>query len=66
MGNGEVLSVTFDGESFAGTISFDVGGQAMEALIAGDVTNKQMEGSISLENAPALAFTGSKGDKPQE
>ena len=34
MGNGELLSVTFDGESFAGTISFDIAGQAMEAQIA--------------------------------
>jgi len=62
MGNGEVLSVTFDGESFAGTISFDVAGQTMQAQIEGDVANQQMEGSISLENAPALPFTGSKND----
>jgi len=62
MGNGEVLSVTFDGESFAGTISFDVAGQTMQAQIEGDVANEQMDGSISLENAPALPFTGSKND----
>lgn len=60
MGNGELLSITFDGESFAGMISFDVAGHAMEAQIAGDVTNEQMEGTISLQNAPALSFTGSK------
>ncbi len=60
IGNGELLSVTFDGESFAGTISFDIAGQAMEAQIAGDLTNQKIEGSISLENAPALPFTGSK------
>lgn len=60
MGNGELLSATFDGESFAGTISFDIAGHAMEAQIAGEVANDQMEGSISLENAPALPFTGSK------
>jgi len=57
------LSVTFDGESFAGTISFDVAGQTMQAQIEGDVDNEQMEGSISLENAPALPFTGSKNDQ---
>jgi zinc protease len=62
MGNGELLSVTFDGESFAGTISFDVAGQTMHAQIEGGVANEQMEGSISLENAPALPFTGSKND----
>jgi hypothetical protein len=32
----------------------------MEAQIEGEVSNAQMEGSISLENAPALPFTGSK------
>ncbi len=60
MGNGELLSITFDGESFAGMISFDVGGNAMEAQIAGEVNDEQMEGTISLQNAPALSFTGSK------
>jgi zinc protease len=60
MGNGELLSMTFDGESFAGMISFDVAGHAMEAQIAGEVNDEQMEGTISLQNAPALSFTGSK------
>src|SRR6266550_2222164 len=60
MGNGELSSLTFDGESFAGTISFDVAGHKMEAQIAGEVANEQMEGSISLENTPELSFTGSK------
>jgi zinc protease len=60
MGNGELLSATFDGESFAGTISFDIAGHAMEAQIAGEVANDQMEGSISLENTPALPFTGNR------
>jgi zinc protease len=60
MGNGELLSATFDGESFAGIISFDVAGRTMEAQIEGEVANEQMEGSISLESAPALPFTGNK------
>jgi zinc protease len=60
MGNGELLAITFDGESFAGTIAFDVAGQTMQAQIEGGIANEQMEGSISLENAPALAFTGNK------
>jgi zinc protease len=60
MGNGELLSVTFDGESFAGTISFDIAGRTMEAQIAGDLTPDQMAGNITLENSPALPFTGSK------
>ena len=60
MGNGEILSVTFDGESFAGTISFDIAGQTVDAQITGELAAKQMEGSIDLENAPGLPFTGSK------
>lgn len=60
MGNGELISLNFDGESFAGTISFDISGHPVEAQIEGNVANEQMEGSISLENAPALPFTGNK------
>ena len=60
MGNGEVLSVAFDGKSFSGTISFDVSGHAMEAQIAGEVAGEHMEGSVSLENAPKMPFTGSR------
>jgi hypothetical protein len=60
MGNGELLSATFDGESFAGVISFDIAGQPMEAQIEGEVSNRQMAGGISLQNATALPFTGSK------
>jgi len=62
MGNGELLSVTIDGESFAGTVSFDIAGHAMEAQIAGDVTNDQMEGNITLQDSPPLPFTGSRSD----
>jgi len=60
MGNGELLSLAFDGESFSGPISFDISGHTVEAQIEGEVANQKMEGSISLENAPALPFTGSK------
>ena len=60
MGNGELLSATFDGESFAGAIAFDIAGHTMEAQIEGEVAGEQMEGSISLQGAPPLPFTGSK------
>lgn len=60
MGNGELLSATFDGESFAGIISFDIAGHAMEAQIEGELSDQKMAGSITLQNAPALPFTGSK------
>jgi zinc protease len=61
MGNGEILSLTLDGESFSGTVSFDVSGHAMEAQIEGQLANDQMDGNLMLQNAPALAFTGKKG-----
>ncbi len=32
----------------------------MDAEIAGGLRAQEMEGSISLENAPALPFTGTK------
>jgi zinc protease len=60
MGDGELVSATFDGESFAGAISFDVAGHKMSAQIAGEVNDEQIEGTISLENSPDLSFTGKK------
>ncbi len=60
MGNGELLSATFDGESFAAIVSFEVAGHAMEAQIAGEVEAEQMEGNISFQDSPALNFTGSR------
>jgi len=60
MGDGELISATFDGESFAGAISFDVAGHKMSAQIAGEVNKDEMEGSVSLEDSPDLSFTGKK------
>ncbi len=62
MGNGELRSVTFDGESFAGVIAFDIAGHAMEAQIDGKVHGKQIEGNITLQDTPALSFTGMRSD----
>ncbi len=60
MGDGELVSVTFDGQSVTGAISFDVAGHKMEAQITGEVIDQRIEGSITLENAPELSFTGEK------
>ena len=60
MGNGELLSASFDGESFAAIVSFEVAGNAIEAQIAGEVEAEQMEGNISFQDSPALNFTGSR------
>jgi hypothetical protein len=60
MGNGDVLTVNLDGSAFSAAISFDVDGHSMEAQIEGEVSGDQMEGNITLQNAPALSFTGSR------
>jgi zinc protease len=60
MGKGELVSATFDGESFAGNVSFDVDGHVIEAQIDGEVSAGSMEGTLSLQNAPPLSFTGTK------
>jgi len=62
MGNGEIVSASFDGESFAGTISFDIAGHAMEAQIAGEIDGNQMEGNITLTDTPPLPFTGKRNE----
>jgi len=62
MGSGELLSASFDGESFMAIVSFDVSGLQMEAQIAGEVADHQMEGTISIQDTPPLPFTGNRAD----
>lgn len=62
MGSGELLSASFDGESFMAIVSFDVSGLPMEAQIAGEVADQQMEGTISIQDTPPLPFTGNRAD----
>ena len=62
MGSGELLSASFDGESFMAIVSFDVAGLQMEAQIAGEVADQQMEGTISIQDTPPLPFTGNRSD----
>ena len=64
MGSGELLSASFDGESFMAIVSFDVSGLPMEAQIAGEVADQQMEGTISIQDTPPLPFTGNRADSP--
>jgi zinc protease len=63
MGNGELLSATFDGDSFAAIVSFDVAGHTMEAQIEGEVAGEQIEGNISIQDTPPLPFSGSKKEQ---
>jgi len=62
MGNGELLSASFDGESFLAIVSFDVAGLQMEAQISGEVDDHQMEGTISIQDTPPLPFTGNRSE----
>jgi len=58
MGNGEVRSLALDGDAFAGTVTFDVAGQTMNAQIEGRFAGSELEGNLNLEGAPSLPFTG--------
>lgn len=60
MGDADIVSLTVDGKSFTAILSFEMGGQALEAQVTGEVDNSSMEGSITLQDSPPLPFTGSK------
>jgi len=60
MGSGELISATVDGESLAAVVTLDVAGHAIEANIAAELTDNQIEGTINLQDAPALTFTGTR------
>jgi zinc protease len=60
MGDANIVSAALAGTSFTATLSFEMGGQALQAKIAGEVDGTKMDGSISLQDSPQLAFTGTK------
>jgi zinc protease len=60
MGDAELISANVDGNSFTGTLSFDLGGKTLQATIQGDIDGAEIAGSISLQDSPPLPFTGSK------
>ena len=60
MGDANIVSATLSGNSFTAMLSFEMGSQALEATITGEVDGTQMEGSISLQDSPQLPFTGTK------
>lgn len=60
MGDAIIASASLAGNSFTATLSFAMGGQALEAIIAGEVDGTQMDGSISLQDSPQLPFTGTR------
>ena len=60
MGSGELLSATIDGDGLSAIVSLDVAGHAIEANISAELTDGQLEGTISLHDAPPLTFTGTR------
>lgn len=60
MGDANVFSAALIGNSFTATVLFEMGSQAMEAKISGEVDGTLMDGSISLQDSPQLPFTGTK------
>ena len=60
MGDANLVSAALVGNSFTATLSFEMGGQALAAKIAGEVDGTQMEGTIRLQDTPELPFTGTK------
>ena len=60
MGDANIVSAALAGASFTATLSFEMGGQALQAKIAGEVDGTEMDGSISLQDSPQLPFTGTK------
>ena len=60
MGNAKLLSGSVEGNAFNGLMSFDAGGQAIEAQIEGEIDGEHLSGTISMQDAPPLGFTGNK------
>ena len=60
MGNAKLLSGSVEGDSFGGLMSFEVGGQGIEAHIEGEIDGERLSGTISMQDAPPLSFTGVK------
>jgi hypothetical protein len=60
MGDASIVSAKLAGNSFAATLSFEMGGQASEAMLTGEVDGKQMDGSISLQDSSQLPFIGTR------
>ncbi|MGI8836007.1 MAG: M16 family metallopeptidase [Pyrinomonadaceae bacterium] len=62
MGSGELLSATIDEDVLTAIVSLDVSGHAIEANISAEISDDQLEGTISLQDAPPLTFTGTRAD----
>jgi zinc protease len=62
MGRGELASVNLDGNQFQATLSFEMEGHAVDANIQGSADGNRLTGTISLQNLPALSFSGGRSE----
>lgn len=62
MGRGELANVNLDGNQFQATLSFEMGGHAVDANIQGSADGNRLTGTISLQNLPPLTFSGGRSD----
>jgi zinc protease len=62
MGAGALANIVLAGAEFHASLSFEMGGQTVEAKISGVVDNQTMSGNVTLQNSPALPFTGHRAE----
>lgn len=60
MGNATIKTARLDGNAFSATMSFNMGGQMLDAQIAGEIEGEEIQGSISMPDTPAIPFHGHK------
>jgi len=60
MGDADLGSIQISDNSFKATTSLEMDGDAVEAEVSARFEGDRIEGSLKLQNAPALPFAGSK------
>jgi len=60
MGDADLGSIEINNNSFTKTTSLEMDGDAVEAEVFAKFEGEQVQGSLKLQNAPELPFTGSK------
>ncbi|HEX8473158.1 MAG TPA: hypothetical protein VF666_03940 [Pyrinomonadaceae bacterium] len=62
MGNVPLSNITSDEQSFDADVSLDFQGRTFDARIAGQVANKQLDGTIkvNMPGAPMIRYTGTR------
>jgi len=60
MGDADLGSIEINNNSFTKTTSLEMDGDAVEAEVFAKFEGEQVQGTLKLQNAPKLPFTGSK------